>query len=395
MHYALQIHLVITPRNVMSGFNEKMQQLRYAYQEVGIKKDMKKYWNRYQIKRMKDTYFPQYIKCKNCKNFLNVCIELVRLYIQWGCFPYHYFRYRLYHKYFSYKTIRNYLPETIFYYNILPKLNRELILLDDKKLCYDILSYHNIPTPHLYFYITNSIVYTSSHIAITTETEFIDYLLQIRTKNVIVGKKNLCGSGGHDILFFNLDNGIIKLGLQQLSLKELCRQYDGWIFQEKLQNSPVIDELYSHSLNSFRLMTYMRGAKVEVLYAMLKLGNNYKPTDNAHTGGMYIKVNINSGMLSSISYDEEFNEYIKHPISNIEFRNKSIPCFRQVIDTARKAAKAFPYLRFIGWDIALTDAGPVVLEGNSSPGLTIIQRTHNGMEKFLETYYEDSNSRKR
>lgn len=376
----------------MSGFNEKMQQLRYAYQEVGLKKDMKRYWNRYQIKRMKETYFPHYIKCMHRKNFFTVCAESLMLYIQWGCFPYHYFRYRLYHKHISYKELRNYLPETIFYYEILPKLNKELILLDDKKLCYDILNFHNIPTPQLFFYITNNIVYTSSHIAITTDTEFKNYLLQIRAKNGFVGKKNLCGSGGHDILFFNIDNGIIKLGLQRLSLKDLCQQYDGWLFQEKLQNSPTIDELYSHSLNSFRIMTYMRGPKVEVLYAMLKLGNNYKQTDNAHTGGMYIKVNIDSGTLSSMSYDEEFNEYIKHPITKIKFQNKSIPCFREIIDTAKKAAKAFPYLKFIGWDIALTNDGPVVLEGNSSPGLTIIQRTHNGMAKFLETYYEDSNS---
>ncbi len=32
-----------------------------------------------------------------------------------------------------------------------------------------------------------------------------------------------------------------------------------------------------------------------------------------------------------------------------------------------------PGLRYVGWDIALTDAGPVVIEGNARPSLRVFQ----------------------
>ncbi len=37
-----------------------------------------------------------------------------------------------------------------------------------------------------------------------------------------------------------------------------------------------------------------------------------------------------------------------------------------ILDLCRKAAKAIPLQRFVGWDIAVGKSGPVLIEGNSS-----------------------------
>jgi hypothetical protein len=49
-----------------------------------------------------------------------------------------------------------------------------------------------------------------------------------------------------------------------------------------------------------------------------------------------------------------------------------------VRDVARKVHLAFPDQVVIGWDVAILPDGPAVVEGNKSPDLDIIQRTHEG-----------------
>ena len=46
--------------------------------------------------------------------------------------PFHYLRYGLYRTGYSLWAVFSYLPETVFYYRLLSKLNRDILLLDDK-----------------------------------------------------------------------------------------------------------------------------------------------------------------------------------------------------------------------------------------------------------------------
>ena len=38
-----------------------------------------------------------------------------------------------------------------------------------------------------------------------------------------------------------------------------------------------------------------------------------------------------------------------------------------------ECAKVIPQVRYVGWDIAITEKGPVVIEGNQFPGHDILQ----------------------
>ena len=53
----------------------------------------------------------------------------------------------------------------------------------------------------------------------------------------------------------------------------------------------------------------------------------------------------------------------------------------------QKAAKKLPQVRYIGWDIAFTDKGPVMVEGNEYPGYGILQfyKLKNSHEGYLKT----------
>ena len=45
-------------------------------------------------------------------------------------------------------------------------------------------------------------------------------------------------------------------------------------------------------------------------------------------------------------------------------------------DVAISTHHAFPHRTLIGWDIALTGNGPIVLEGNSNLDVMFLQRVH-------------------
>lgn len=366
------------------SFNHQMQLFREKYECKNMKKDMKPYWMSYQKRRFKESYFPAFKKENNKKTFFVICKELIYLTFKWKCVPYHYFRYGLYKKQYDMKTVKKFLPETVFYYSILPKINSEYNLLDNKNVTYDILKANNVPIPKCFFKVLNGNIFDGEGNLIEDDNKLFN-TIDVLHKEVVAKYVN-CGSGGKQIVVLGNEKGKLNFDNNIVTCKLLKQRFNNWLFQEKLSNIKVLSDVHESSLNTFRIMTYLKDGKAEVLYAMLKFGNNNAKTDNAHTDGVYVRVNINTGITEGLAYNESLEQFINHPYTNHKIDNIEIPKFNQVIETAKKCAMLFPKLTFVGWDIALTTSGAIVLEGNSSPGLTIIQRTHNGMEDFLKLY---------
>ena len=284
------------------------------------------------------------------------------------------------------KEILHYIPESVVYYRILPYINSNYFLLDNKNIFESILKGNTLPHPKTILKIQNGLIFDSNNRIISSVDDFQKVIYNITSKKLFL-KPSDCGSGGKEILIYNkAEKGYLSQNRERLSFKNLSKKLkNDYILQEGLENQGFLREIHPNSLNSFRVMTFFdpkKGAKV--IHAILKAGNNKSETDNAHTGGIYVGLNLSNGKLMDKGFDEDLNEFILHPLTKIDFRNKEIKGFKKMIDLAEKAGNLFPTLTFIGWDIALTKAGPVILEGNSSPGLTLIQRTYGGLKKFYD-----------
>jgi hypothetical protein len=68
--------------------------------------------------------------------------------------------------------------------------------------------------------------------------------------------------------------------------------------------------------------------------------------------------------------------YRSHPVTGQDFYGFQLPLWDEIKETAAAAARAFPLVRTIGWDIAATNRGPVILEGNDHWAVEILQQAY-------------------
>ena len=62
-----------------------------------------------------------------------------------------------------------------------------------------------------------------------------------------------------------------------------------------------------------------------------------------------------------------------HPVSGEKITGCIIPYYDQAIALAKQAAMRIPKVRSIGWDVAITETGPYMLEGNDNWCMTLFQ----------------------
>src|SRR5699024_10334690 len=90
--------------------------------------------------------------------------------------------------------------------------------------------------------------------------------------------------------------------------------------------------------------------------------------DNAAEGGIYASVDVKTGALDSIAINNSRVQYERHPITNQAIKGFQIPFWDDVIEICKKAALEVPEVMCVGWDVAITNEGPVMIEGNDRWG---------------------------
>jgi Sugar-transfer associated ATP-grasp len=158
----------------------------------------------------------------------------------------------------------------------------------------------------------------------------------------------------------------------------------GYIVQPRLLNHRDIRDLSNGALCTVRVMTCRneRG-DYEVTNAAFRMaqGDNVV-VDNFHAGGILAKVDIRTGVLGratdgALALGPGTGWCERHPQTGGRILGRRLPLWPQVLDLARRAhATAFADHVVIGWDIAILEDGPRLVEGNKGPDLDLVQRSH-------------------
>lgn len=196
----------------------------------------------------------------------------------------------------------------------------------------------------------------------SSEKEFAEFV----NKHPIIMVKpvNLqCGKGIEKI-----DSRIYEIDKLYTKLKENGQT----LVEEVVLQSKEMNQLFPTAVNTLRIVTARVEDKTTVLFRALRIGNGDNVVDNFNHGGMYTVVN-ETGKIEKPAIDKKGNVYEVHPVTGTKIAGFQIPYFEQVIQMVTEASILIPQVGLVGWDIAITDKGPVMIEGNQLPGYDIYQ----------------------
>ncbi|MCB0496581.1 MAG: hexapeptide transferase [Cyclobacteriaceae bacterium] len=153
------------------------------------------------------------------------------------------------------------------------------------------------------------------------------------------------------------------------------------------------DELMKLSpsgLNTVRIITQLYDGKVEFLGARLRISVN-SFVDNLGAGNIAAPVDVGTGKIYSnaVYSDITKDEVERHPVSNELIVGFQIPQWEKTLKMIQKVAQLHPENRSIGWDIAITNNGPELIEGNHNWCKLLWQLpVKQGLKGMLSKYYE-------
>lgn len=138
------------------------------------------------------------------------------------------------------------------------------------------------------------------------------------------------------------------------------------LLEEKVTQSDVLASLHPSSVNTIRCITFLTRHGIEDPYYFMKIGQAGAFVDNGGAGGILVGIDKETGRLCTNGYDEMNREYTEHPDTKVVFKGYQLPEWEQLKVLCKKISEELSEVKYIGWDMAHTDAGWVVIEGNGA-----------------------------
>ncbi|MBN7796853.1 sugar-transfer associated ATP-grasp domain-containing protein [Parahaliea mediterranea] len=287
----------------------------------------------------------------------------------------HYLTYELYRLPASFSRWREYVDKRdccriLFQYN-----DRErFAVLQDKVAFADACKDRHLPHPAVFGAINYP---RTTSLPIAHDQAAVHDLLQgLAPSDYIV--KACDGSYGEGFLMFSrgVDGIHAHSEACRYSLEDFAQRLAGqdsrYILQERLRPARALGRIMpGEACGTLRVNTLYTGdGRVDVFCAFFKLPVVGAFTDNfsdGTTGNLLALCDLESGAITraiGLGDDGLFDDMSHHPDTGDAITGWKPPELENALHLARQCAEAFREIPAVGWDIALTDDGPVVLEGN-------------------------------
>jgi len=151
------------------------------------------------------------------------------------------------------------------------------------------------------------------------------------------------------------------------------------LIQPRLVNHGDVRDLACGTLATARILTCLdEEGRPEVMAAVFRMAAvEGSPVDNFHAGGIAASVELATGRLTAatdLGMDARRGWTERHPVTGALILGRALPCWPEALELARRAHAVFSDHLVVGWDVALLDDGPCIIEGNGGPDLDVMQR---------------------
>lgn len=251
---------------------------------------------------------------------------------------------------------KGWMPYEYYRYEMLPQVNpdkyrefSECKHLDYKLFNDSIIEPVFFRSNGLYFHKKGSVLKKSQ----------VDEILENIDNELVI--KAASGGGGKSVMFKQPS---------EVCLEELPEKSD-LVFQKAVKQHSELEKLYPHSVNTFRVFTYLddEGA-IKIKFIIIRFGRNGSRIDNCSSGGGWVFV-YPDGRVAPMAYNEYGYELgTTHSDTGTEFSKLNLPFLDKVKELCKKSHRTFPYTRIVGWDVYIDEEGtPKLIEWNAeTPG---------------------------
>lgn len=153
---------------------------------------------------------------------------------------------------------------------------------------------------------------------------------------------------------------------------------DGYIATEFVAQHAYVDSIYPDATNTLRVFSIVDPdtGEASVLRAAHRFGSaESAPTDNWSRGGYCAPVDIDTGRIGRLITldDPPRSRHERHPETGAPIAGVTVPYWEEVRELVRTVADLHRQAPLVGWDIAVGEEGPILIEGNERPGKELLQ----------------------
>ena len=347
-------------------------------------------------KAVADVHFKEdihrYHTCTDRKPAAQIKREMKALHKYWNCYPFQYYRFDLFRNdcTLTFEEMKKYVPHYFMFNLFYPLSFKDYgVLCEDKLMSYAMLKAYQVPQPTILFCYDGGQFYDGSNNSITNAEANAIINASSAAKLFI---KPRFGVGGKGIIvfakkegrFMSEENTELDHAFFINSLKK-----DAYVVQEGLIQHDEINQIYPHSVNTVRVFTECINGEARVLYSLLRMGSGGQQVDNASSGGLYTKIDSNTGILGDFAFTTSRDVFMQHPDTHFIFKGAVIEQWQEAKKFALEAAEKFREIKYLGWDVAFTQNGLSIIEMNHHPGLGIVQDWYGGIRDDLKIIPKD------
>jgi len=346
----------------------------------------------------------RYRKCASKKRRSQIKKEIGSYEKFWNCYPYDYFLSDLYRADTTLPEdeLVNYIPAFFWYCLYLPHHTsyENAPLINNKILTEFLFRGLNIAQAPALGMVIHGAIYNSD----TTPTNYSKLMQAIQEKKPEkLFVKPVDGTGGLGLyIFTRTDPGQYSTQdsviFNQDFLSSIGKSGD-FIIQEGVVQDSEFSKIYPDSVNTCRIVTENMGGDVRTVCAMLRFGRSGLNVDNVTSGGLCVNIDVRDGTCGSYAVSYENEKFPRHPDTDFPFKNFRISRWKEIVDFANRSAEKLPYFAHLGWDIGMTEKGPLAIEANLDTGIEVLQLAYGrGLRKEFgienpEFYWKNSGKR--
>lgn len=168
----------------------------------------------------------------------------------------------------------------------------------------------------------------------------------------------------------HLSEGAILLNGQPVALETVLERVGafggrGALLERQIVQHPALAEVYSGAVNTLRIITSSLGGRAVAMISIVKFGRAGSVVDNITSGGIIGRIDPDTGTVHWDGLSVTGEAFVHHPDTGAAFKGFEVPFFAEAVSACEHLHEVFGQLFTIGWDVAVTPDGPLILEANS------------------------------